>query len=89
LATACVGSGWIGRVMITNMAALAKKFGIFGELHATFHIGNRQAWKDPQFDDYREHNKSECRAILEEFDKKYGPFDRSKLPGRFFSLFQG
>jgi hypothetical protein len=87
LGTACIGSGWIGRVMITNMASLAKKFAIFGELHATFHIGNRQAWKDPQFDDYRGHNKSECRAILEEFDREYGPFDRSQLPGRFFSQF--
>jgi hypothetical protein len=86
--TACIGSGWIGRVMITNMAALAKKFAVFGGMHATFHIGNRQAWKAVQFDDYREHNKSECRAILEEFDREFGPFDRSKLPGRFFAQLQ-
>ena len=85
LGTACIGTGWIGRVMITNLAALAKKFAIFTELHATFHIGNKKAWQAPQWDDYREHNKNECRMILEEFDQKYGPFDRKGLPGRFFS----
>ena len=85
LGTACIGSGWIGRVMITNLAALAKKFEIFSELHATFHIGNEKAWQAPQWDDYREHNKNECRTILTEFDQKYGPFDRKGLPGRFFS----
>jgi len=85
LGTACIGSGWIGRLMITNMSALAKKFEIFTDLHVTFHIGNKKAWKAPPWDDYLEHNKNECRRILEDFDLKYGPFDRSGLPGRFFS----
>jgi hypothetical protein len=89
LGTACVGSGWIGRVMITNLAALAKKFEIFTELHATFHIGNQKTWQTPQWNDYLEHNKNECRIVLEEFDRKYGPFDRSKLPGRFFTKIVG
>lgn len=89
LGTACIGSGWIGRVMITNMAALAKKFAIFTGLHATFHIGNQRTWRLPQWDDYLEHNKNECRIILEEFDRKYGPFDRGKFPGRFFSQIAG
>jgi hypothetical protein len=84
LGTACIGSGWIGRVMITNMAALAIKFEIFTGMHASFHIGNEKAWRAPQWNDYLEHNKNECRIILEEFDRIYGPFDRSKLPGRFF-----
>jgi len=81
----CIGSGWLGRAMIINMAVLAKKFKIFEELHATFHIGNGKTWKEPQFDDYIEHNKNECRKILKDFDKKYGPLDRLEIPGRFFS----
>ncbi|MCX6583932.1 MAG: hypothetical protein NT166_27465 [Candidatus Aminicenantes bacterium] len=84
LGTACIGSGWIGRVMITNMACFAKRFTVFEDLHLTFHIGNDKVWQDPQWDDYLEHNKSECRRILVDFDQKYGPFDRTKLPGRFF-----
>jgi hypothetical protein len=84
LGSICIGSGWFGRAMITNMAALSKKFEIFTDLHATFHIGNSKVWRAPQFDDYLEHNKNECRNILDEFDRKYGPFDRQGLPGRFF-----
>ena len=84
LGTACIGSGWIGRVMITNMAALAKKFAVFTDWHATFHIGNDKAWKATELDDYVEHNRNECRRILTEFDAKKGPFDRKGMPGRFF-----
>jgi hypothetical protein len=84
LGTACIGTGWIGRVMISNMACFAKQFAVFEDLHLTFHIGNDKVWQDPQWDDYLEHNKNECRRILVDFDQKYGPFDRTKLPGRFF-----
>ncbi|MCU0285058.1 MAG: hypothetical protein MUF15_01545 [Acidobacteria bacterium] len=80
-----IGAGWFGRVMITNMTCFAKQFEILEDLHLTFHIGNEKAWKDPLWDDYTEHNKNECRRILRKLDRKYGPFDRSKLPGRFFS----
>jgi hypothetical protein len=79
-----IGAGWFGRVMITNMACFAKQFTVFEDLHLTFHIGNDKVWQDPQWDDYLEHNKNECRQILMDFDQKYGPFDRTKLPGRFF-----
>ena len=84
LGNACIGTGWIGRVMITNMACLARQFRIFEDLHLTFHIGNDKVWQDPQWEDYLAHNKNECRRVLLDFDRKYGPFDRSQLPGRFF-----
>lgn len=89
LGDAIIGAGWIGRVMITNMACFAKRFHIFEDFHLTFHIGNDRVWKVPQFDDYTEHNKTECKKILEVFDKKHGPFDRNILPGRFFNLING
>lgn len=84
LGNACIGTGWIGRVMITNMACFARQFRIFEDLHLTFHIGNDKIWQNPQWDDYLAHNKNECRQILVDFDQIYGPFDRTKLPGRFF-----
>ena len=83
LGTACIGTGWIGRVLITNMACLAKRFKIFNDLHLTFHIGDERSWKSPQFDDYLAHNMNECKKILMDFEKKYGTFDRDELPGRF------
>jgi len=85
LGSVCIGSGWFGRAMITNMAALAGTFEIFTQLHATFHVGNDKAWQSPRWSEYLEHNRNECRSILKEFDQKYGPFDRQGLPGRFFS----
>lgn len=89
LGDACVGSDWIGRMMIANMAPLARSFAVFKDLHATFHIGNDKAWSAGAFRDYAEHNKEQCRRTLVAFDKKYGPFDRKRLPGKFFNRFAG
>ncbi|MDQ1355488.1 MAG: hypothetical protein QG657_5798 [Acidobacteriota bacterium] len=87
LGNACIGTDWIGRMMIANMVPLAKQFKVFQDLQMTFHIGDDRVWQTNEFSDYAEHNKEECRKILEEFDKKYGPFDRKGLPGRFLTKF--
>jgi hypothetical protein len=83
LGQACIGAGWIGRVLLTNMACLAKNFRIFTDLHMTFHVGNQQVWKTDLFSDYTEHNKEECRNILHNFEAQFGLLDRQKIPGRF------
>ena len=88
LGTACIGTGWIGRVVITNLACFAERFKIFTDLHTTFHIGDDLSWKSGRFDDYLEHNKNQCRRILTDFDEKYGPLDRDRFPGRFFRLLE-
>jgi len=74
--------------MITNLAALAKRFKVFKDLQMTFHIGDERVWDSDDFSDYAGHNKEECRKTLMEFDKKYGPFDRKGLPGRFLTKFE-
>jgi len=88
LGTACIGADWIGRVLITNMAVLARRFRIFTDLHLTFHIGNAKSWNVDAYSDYLAHNRDECRKILEEFERELGPFDRAKIPGRFFRLLE-
>ena len=88
LGRACIGTDWIGRMMIANMAPLAKRFKVFRDLQMTFHIGNERVWKTDEFSDYAVHNKEECRKTLLEFDGKYGPFDRKGLPGRFLTKFE-
>jgi len=88
LGTACIGTNWIGRVMITNMACFAKKLKIFEDLHMTFHIGNERLWKSDRFEDYTRHNREECKRILKNFEKKYGTFKRNEFPGRFFRLLE-
>lgn len=87
LGNACIGTDWIGRMMIANMAPLATRFKVFQDLQMTFHIGDDRVWQTNEFSDYAAHNKEECRKTLEEFDKKYGPFDRKGLPGRFLTKF--
>lgn len=88
LGEACIGTDWIGRIMIANMAPLAKRFKVFKDLQMTFHIGDERVWGSDEFSDYAAHNKEECRKTLLEFDKKYGPFDHKGLPGRFLSRFE-
>jgi hypothetical protein len=85
LGLACIGAGWIGRVLLANLACLARNFRIFPDLHLTFHIGNQQAWKTDLFSDYSEHNKEECRKILHDFEAQFGPLDRPEVPGRFLN----
>ena len=82
--TACIGAGWIGRVMITNMACLARRFTIFTDLHLTFHIGNDKIWQQAEFSGYTRHNQVECKKILALFEARNGPLDRRGLPGRFY-----
>jgi hypothetical protein len=88
LGNACIGTDWIGRMMISNMAALAKRFKVFKNLHMTFHIGDERVWENKDFSDYAAHNREECRKTLMGFDRKFGPFDRKGLPGRFLNKFE-
>jgi len=88
LGTACIGTDWIGRVLVTNLAVVARRFRIFTDLHLTFHIGNEKSWKSDAYSDYLSHNRDECRKILEAFESELGPFDRAKIPGRFFRLLE-
>ncbi len=88
LGNACIGTDWIGRMMITNMAPLARKFKVFKDLQMTFHIGDERVWNSDIYSDYAEYNKAECGKTLLEFEKKYGPLDRKGFPGRFLKWFE-
>lgn len=81
LGTVCVGTNWIGRSMIANLASLAGQFKIFKDSHLTFHIGDERPWNAKQLDDYAMHNRDECSRIMAHFEKKYGPFNRKEFPG--------
>lgn len=88
LGNACIGAGWFGRVMLTNLACLAGNFKIFTDMHLTFHIGNELAWRAEHFSDYLAHNRSEWHRAFLEFEKEFGPFDRNEIPGRFLVPFE-
>jgi hypothetical protein len=80
-----VGTGWMGRTLIANFACLAPRFTVFTDLHATFHIGNRQSWKSELLSDYLAHNRREAGMVLAELEREHGPFEPGGLPARFKS----
>jgi len=84
----CIGTGWFGRASIVNMSCLARGFKIFEDMHLTFHIGNEQAWRNPEFDDYLNHNQMACKKILAAWEEEIGPLDRQSIPGKFISLLE-
>lgn len=88
LGAICIGAGWFGRALLTNMACLEPSFRVFTDVHLTFHLGNDRAWLDDRYKPLIEHNKGECRIILEHFDRTVGPLDRATIPGRFFNKFR-
>lgn len=88
LGHACIGAGWIGRILIMNLACLAEKFHIFTDFHLTFHLGNQKLWRSPAFKQYTDFNRREGKKILDHFDRSYGPLDRQSIPGSFYRTWE-
>ncbi len=64
LGTACIGSNWIGRVLIANLMAHSDNFCVFTDEHLTFHIGDDLSWRRKSLDDYHMHNEVQLFEIL-------------------------
>ncbi len=76
LGAACVGIGWVGRVLLCNLACHAEKYNEFKDLHLTFHIGNERIWKSKEYSDFTAHNKNEFLKIFKSLETEFGPFDK-------------
>jgi len=74
LGEVCIGINWVGRVLIWNLCLQGHRFSEFTDRHLTFHIGNDKAWKNPDFDDYREFNRQQSASVLDRLSKRFGPF---------------
>lgn len=74
LNTACIGTNWIGRVLITNLIANATNFKIFDDLHLTFHIGDDRSWKQSDYYEYARHNENELYKTLIYFKRNNNVF---------------
>ncbi|MFH1176606.1 MAG: hypothetical protein V1750_04290 [Acidobacteriota bacterium] len=82
LGAVCVGAAGFGRSVLANLAVLGKRFHVFEDLHATFHLGNEQIWKEERFQDYARHNHQECLRILESFESSRGTSSPESWLGR-------
>lgn len=74
LGEVCIGAAWVGRALLANMAARAKAFKEFRDLHLTFHIGDSQAWRSDELRDYQDHNRTEYLRIVSLLEGRRGPF---------------
>lgn len=64
LGTGCIGANWIGRILICNLMAHARRFVLYEDKHLTFHIGDRTVWRNPRYMKLEEHNERELIRIL-------------------------
>ncbi|MCK4764129.1 MAG: hypothetical protein KAW12_18160 [Candidatus Aminicenantes bacterium] len=70
LGNVCIGVRLVGRVLLWNLMAYAKKFEEFKDLHMTFHIGRNKPWKNPGFADYDKLNEAEAIKVLGELNRE-------------------
>jgi hypothetical protein len=77
LGTVCIGAVRVGFVLAANLICFSERFREFPALHLTFHIGNERRWRNPQLQDYADHNTREAAAICERLAPQ---FKRHNLP---------
>jgi len=78
LGEACVGTKWIGRLLVLNLMIHAERFEIFREAHLTFHLGDRKEWKNPEYAPYRRHNENEMFKVLSSYEAD-GYLEKSRV----------
>jgi len=75
LGLACVGTGWVGKILALNLIYHARRFREFKDLHLTFHIGNDATWRQSEFRDYLLHNERELKKVIEHYGVLQEPCD--------------
>lgn len=69
---AALGVRWVGRTLLWQLQLYASRFRSFGDLHATFHIGDDRVWVDPSLADYDRHNTDVARRLIERLIEEHG-----------------
>lgn len=75
LARVCVGAAWVGRALALNMVVHARRFRVFADLHATFHLGDDRVHEAPELNDYRLHNRREMQLVVADVERDIGSLD--------------
>ena len=71
----CLGIPWIDHVLIMNLVCHARNFSVFRKLHATFHLGDSQAWLKEKYADYYAYNKAEAEKVVSALERTHGPLE--------------
>jgi hypothetical protein len=75
LGNICIGTAWIGRILLANMLANASRFREFRKEHLTFHIGDPCPWRGEEFADYLQENLGEYRGLFTRIEAERGAFN--------------
>jgi hypothetical protein len=60
-----IGASLVGVTLLVNLICNAQKFKEFTNLHLTFHLGDDQAWRSTDLDDYTHHNLVETNKVVD------------------------
>jgi len=60
-----IGVPWIGTALLANLACHAERLSVLRDAHLTFHLGDDRAWRRPELEDYRTHNRREMSALAD------------------------
>ncbi|MBN1953998.1 MAG: hypothetical protein JW900_03005 [Anaerolineae bacterium] len=83
LGTVCLGAPRMGLALVANLVAHAERFHEFKDQHLTFHLGNDRSWGRSPYADYAAHNARQALHVLNELERKAGPFPANSPPGAF------
>ncbi|MBX3010666.1 MAG: hypothetical protein KF832_04130 [Caldilineaceae bacterium] len=67
----CIGASRVGAALALNLVYHAEHFQEFTDLHLTFHLGNKQAWRLASVQDYRHHNDAQYHRILAYYQARF------------------
>lgn len=74
LGEVCIGTAWVGRALLANLAVHAARFREFRDLHLTFHLGDSLSWRQTEFDDYLQANREEYQRVASALEREAGGF---------------
>jgi hypothetical protein len=79
LGDGCVGANWIGRILVSNIAAFSSSFRVFQDFHLTFHLGDERIWLNREARPLEMHNEKELISVLNTLLQKEGIKNRDLL----------
>jgi len=60
-----LGTQYVSHTLLEALADRARRFRVFGDLHATFHVGDDRPWRLPAHDDLTRFNRRESEQARE------------------------
>lgn len=84
----CIGIPNVDYAFIANLVAFSEKFGLFEDLHVTFHIGDERSTNVNKYKDYHNHNWREVVNVYKSLEKG-GFFSAKPLLNDLWLQFNG